>query len=190
MYFSEGNLFLCICAGFDKKRVGFEKTLRSSQKYDKKKEKGDNRMQIKNLSSAQARGFGKVLRARPEEALFVEHREITAGDAVDALYADEPVVLDYVSEMSLLVIYEENSYQLYYLDRVFELRAKLHFSIIALEGSCSVDCFTAHADTLHLEARGTLSGSCERSKAGAASHVFLSGVQARFLFPRGAAQGI
>lgn len=110
-------------------------------------------MQIKNLSSAQARGFGKVLRARPEEALFVEHREITAGDAVDALYADEPVVLDYVSEMSLLVIYEENSYQLYYLDRVFELRAKLHFSIIALEGSCSVDCFTAHADTLHLEAR-------------------------------------
>ncbi|MCQ2419904.1 MAG: AraC family transcriptional regulator [Clostridia bacterium] len=107
-------------------------------------------MEIKNLSSAQAHGYGKILRSRPDADLHIERRQVNAGDAVAELYADAPVIVDYVSGMSLLVIYESESYRLYYLDRVFELCAGLHFSVVTLDGSCSYDLCICREDALCL----------------------------------------
>lgn len=107
-------------------------------------------MIIKSLSSAQAHGYGRILRSRPDTELYIEHRQINAGDTVAELYTDKPVIVDYVSGMSLLVIYEDKAYQLYYLDRVFELCAGVHFSVITLDNSCSFDFCTCCADTLCL----------------------------------------
>lgn len=107
-------------------------------------------MKIKSLSSAQAHGYGRILRARPDTELYIEHRQINAGDTVAELYTDKPIIVDYVSGMSLLVIYEGKSYQLYYLDRVFELCAGVHFSVITLDNSCSFDFCTSCAKTLCL----------------------------------------
>lgn len=62
--------------------------------------------------------------------------------------ADGPVILDYVSGMSLLVIYKEDSFDVYYLDRLVELHPGVHFSMAALEERCLVDCYTSSGSAL------------------------------------------
>lgn len=77
-------------------------------------------MQIKNLSSAQT--FGTVIASLPDDMPCTSHCCVRAGEPIKEWLSQEPVVLDYVSGMPLLVIYEAESYSLYYLDRVFKLR--------------------------------------------------------------------
>ena len=50
--------------------------------------------------------------------------------------------------MSLLVIYADDAFELYYLDRLFELCPGVHFSIAALEDSCQIDCYTSEGSVL------------------------------------------
>ena len=96
-------------------------------------------MQIKNLSAVQVQAFGEILSASPEGLAYTERWQIRPGEAVRELRADGPVVLDYVSGMPLLVIYEEAARSVYYLDRVLALRPGVRFSVAAL-GGCEVNC--------------------------------------------------
>lgn len=93
-------------------------------------------MQIKNLSAAQVQPFGEILSAESELLPpCAERWQIRPGADVRELRADGPVVLDYVSGMPLLVIYEKDARSVYYLDRVLALRPGVRFSIAAERGS-------------------------------------------------------
>lgn len=105
-------------------------------------------MQIKNLSSSHIRRFGQILSSVPETGFSVRHMELHSGDAAEEFRSDAPVILDYVSGMSLLVIYADDAFELYYLDRLFELCPGVHFSIAALEDSCQIDCYTSESSVL------------------------------------------
>ncbi|MFR5381254.1 MAG: hypothetical protein ACLTGM_03395 [Oscillospiraceae bacterium] len=149
-------------------------------------------MQIKNLSAAQVQPFGEILSAESELLPpCAERWQIRPGADVRELRADGPVVLDYVSGMPLLVIYEKDARSVYYLDRVLALRPGVGF---------------------HRGARQRLRGRLPRTAAGtravAACHpaeefsgtgselnlerlyTFLSGVRQRFLFSRRTARGV
>ena len=97
-------------------------------------------MQIKNLSAAQTQAFGEILSASPEALPRTQRWTLLPGEPIEELRADGPVVLDYVSGMPLLVIYEADARSVYYLDRVLALRPGVRFSIAALGGGCEVDC--------------------------------------------------
>ena len=91
-------------------------------------------MQTKNLSSAQT--FGTAIVSLPDDMPCTSHCCVRAGEPIKEWLSQEPVVLDYVSGMPLLVIYEAESYSLYYLDRVFKLRPGVRFSVAALDDLC------------------------------------------------------
>ena len=105
-------------------------------------------MQIKNLSSAQT--FGTVIASLPDDMPYTSHCCVRAGEPIKEWLSQEPVVLDYVSGMPLLVIYEAESYSLYYLDRIFNLRPGIRFSIAALDDLCCFDIYTTRPDALEL----------------------------------------
>ena len=105
-------------------------------------------MQIKNLSSSHIRRFGQILSAVPESGFSVQQMELHSGAVIEEFCAEAPVVLDYVSGMSLLVIYKEGSFDVYYLDRLVELHPGVHFSVAALEDTCLIDCYTSGGSTL------------------------------------------
>lgn len=101
-------------------------------------------MQIKNLSAAQVQPFGEILSAESELLPpCAERWQIRPGADVRELRADGPVVLDYVSGMPLLVIYEKDARSVYYLDRVLALRPGVRFSIAALGSRDSCSCSRA-----------------------------------------------
>ena len=122
--------------------------LQSRVEYDKTRPSGGASMQIKNLSSSHIRRFGQILSSVPETGFSVRHMELHSGDAAEEFRSDAPVILDYVSGMSLLVIYADDAFELYYLDRLFELCPGVHFSIAALEDSCQIDCYTSESSVL------------------------------------------
>ena len=105
-------------------------------------------MQIKNLSASLIWQFGQILSGVPESGFSIRHMEIHSGSAIEEFCADGPVILDYVSGMSLLVIYKEDSFDVYYLDRLVELHPGVHFSMAALEERCLVDCYTSSGSAL------------------------------------------
>ena len=105
-------------------------------------------MQIKNLSSSHIRRFGQILSAVPESGFSVQQMELHSGAVIEEFCAEAPVVLDYVSGMSLLVIYKEGSFDVYYLDRLVELHPGVHFSVAALEDTCLIDCYTSGGSAL------------------------------------------
>ena len=105
-------------------------------------------MQIKNLSSSHIRRFGQILSSIPESGFSVQQMELHSGAVIEEFCADVPVILDYVSGMSLLVIYDADGFELYYLDRMFELHPGVHFSIAALEDGCQIDCYTSESSVL------------------------------------------
>ena len=111
-------------------------------------------MQLKNLSAAQVQPFGEILSGSPAQLPpCTEHWQIRPGEAVRELRTDGPVVLDYVSGMPLLVIYEDASRSVYYLDRVLALQPGVRFSIAALGSGCEVDCRAWQPGLLQLLAR-------------------------------------
>lgn len=101
-------------------------------------------MQIRNLSRGDLLHCGEILDQRPEDASLTKTRlEISAADEIPRYEADKPVILDYVSGMSLLVIHNENSADIFYLDRVISLRPGTSFSLMPMDGSCCVDMLSS-----------------------------------------------
>lgn len=121
-----------------------------SQNYDKRAREAIA-LQIKNLSAAQVQTFGEILSANPEQLPpSVERWQIHPGDMVKEMRTDDPVVLDYVSGMPLLVIYEGDMQSVYYLDRVLMLHPGIRFSIAALGNGCEISCCTHQPGRLQL----------------------------------------
>lgn len=121
-----------------------------SQNYDKRAREAIA-LQIKNLSAAQVQTFGEILSANPEQLPpSVDRWQIHPGDMVKEMRTDDPVVLDYVSGMPLLVIYEGDMQSVYYLDRVLMLRPGIRFSIAALGNGCEISCRTHQPGRLQL----------------------------------------
>lgn len=107
-------------------------------------------MQIKTLSSAGLQPFGSILSERPKdtEYPYVLHKTFSLHAPVEQLISEEPVILDYLSGMSLLVIFCEASEDIYYLDRTVLLRPGVSFSIVALTDGCSAELYLSRREAL------------------------------------------
>ena len=57
------------------------------------------------------------------------------------------VILDYVSGMSVLVIYQETYTDIFYLDRIVSLHPGTRFSIMPMSETCCVDLITTQQET-------------------------------------------
>ena len=98
-------------------------------------------MQIRNFSAAGLRAFGRTLASLPGEALFpcVLHRSFAAQSPVERCVCSGPVVLDYASGMSLLVLFGQAEPLFFYLDRIVQLEPGVEFAVAALSETCAVD---------------------------------------------------
>ena len=101
-------------------------------------------MQIRNLSRRDLLHCGEILSQRPEDTDLIKTQlEISATEEIPCYEAATPVILDYVSGMSLLVIHNENSVDIFYLDRVISLQPGTRFSLMPMDESCCVDMLSS-----------------------------------------------
>ena len=109
-------------------------------------------MQIKNLSAVRLRLFGEILPSPPKDGLpqCVLHKTFFEKESSELFISKEPLILDYVLGMSLLVIFGEGSEDIYYLDRAVKLYPGVRFSIVPLNKSCSVDFYINNEDSLQV----------------------------------------
>ena len=107
-------------------------------------------MQIRNFSAAGLRAFGRTLASLPGEALFpcVLHRSFSAQSPVERCVCSGPVVLDYASGMSLLVLFGQAEPLFFYLDRIVQLAPGGEFAVAALRETAA---FQPPASDLRLE---------------------------------------
>lgn len=101
-------------------------------------------MQIRNLSRKDLLHCGEILPQCPQDENLVKTRlEITAATEIPCYEADGPVILDYVSGMSTLVIHREDDADVFYLDRVIALQPGTRFSLMPMDESCCVDMLSS-----------------------------------------------
>lgn len=98
-------------------------------------------MQIKHLSAAELQQFGQILPCCPEEDSRLKTRRMVFNDAPQIAQYEvvDRLILDYVSGMSVLVLYSDNQTELFYLDRVVALQPGTRFSILPIGDTCCVD---------------------------------------------------
>ena len=101
-------------------------------------------MQIRNLSRKDLLHCGEILTQCPDDTTLNKIRlEITAAPEIPRYEAEGPVILDYVSGMSLLVIHREDGADIFYLDRVVSLQPGTCFSLMPMDDICCVDMLYA-----------------------------------------------
>lgn len=108
-------------------------------------------MQIRHLSHKELELYGKILPQCPSAdsklqkiSLHLPHGQLQAQ-----YEAQQQVVLDYVSGMSVLVIFDEDATNAFYLDRVVALRPGVRFALLPMEDTCCVDLLvTASPETV------------------------------------------
>lgn len=111
-------------------------------------------MQILQLSAARLHPFASILptSTQSDTCACVVHREFTAQSTLEQFISDDPVVLDYVSGMPLLLLYDGTEPQVYYLDRVLQLAPHVRFSVASLSSACQVDFHLASPTALRVVA--------------------------------------
>ena len=102
-------------------------------------------MQIKHLSPMDFQQIGQILPYPPEEDSLYQKRQLTFSKTseIPRYQASGSIILDYVSGMSLLVIYRNSQPTVFYLDRVISLYPGTQFSIVPLGETCCVEMVTA-----------------------------------------------
>ena len=106
-------------------------------------------MQIRNLSRRDLLHCGEILSQLPENADLIKNQlEIYTADEIPCYEVTTPVILDYVSGMSLLVIHNENSVDIFYLDRIVSLQPGTRFSLMPMSESCCVDMLSSQAPAI------------------------------------------
>ena len=106
-------------------------------------------MQIRNLSRRDLLHCGEILSQLPENADLIKNQlEIYTADEIPCYEVATPVILDYVSGMSLLVIHSENSVDIFYLDRIVSLQPGTRFSLMPMSESCCVDMLSSQAPAI------------------------------------------
>ena len=91
-------------------------------------------MQTQNLGNIVLRGYGTVLSDGSEQkkGMFEQTISFESGEQVGCYETDGTWILDYQSGMSLLVLYDAQNTQTFYLDRSVALHPCVRFSIIPL----------------------------------------------------------
>ena len=102
-------------------------------------------MQIRNLSRRDLLHCGEILSQRPESNIPATRLEISPSQEFPCYEAVTPVVLDYVSGMSLLVIHNEDTKDIFYLDRIVSLQPGTKFSLMPMDESCCVELLSSQA---------------------------------------------
>lgn len=107
-------------------------------------------MQIRNLSRRDLFHCGEILAQLPKDDALVKTRlKISAEPEIPRYEAIKPVILDYVSGMSLLVIHREEGADIFYLDRVVSLQPGICFSLMPMGDSCCVDMLSSQEPLLN-----------------------------------------
>ena len=106
-------------------------------------------MQIRNLSRKDLLHCGEILAQLPKDDALVKTRlEISAEPEIPRYEATQPVILDYVSGMSLLVIHQDEGADIFYLDRVVSLQPGTRFSLMPMDDICCVDMLSSQEPAL------------------------------------------
>lgn len=107
-------------------------------------------MKIRQLSAAELSPAARILPETPDTAAMpcTVRREFSAQDAAEQFWSEEPVVVDYVSGMPMIVFFEGEARQAYYLDRVLQIAPNVHFCLAALSGTCTVELHLRHEAAL------------------------------------------
>ena len=107
-------------------------------------------MQMQYLNTAALTGLGTVLSQAEEAEGTACSRQFRSGEQTERLRAEKSLVVDYESEMSLLILHGAQSL-VFYLDRAVRLAPRVVFSIVPLEASCTVRFYLQPGDELHTE---------------------------------------
>ena len=98
-------------------------------------------MQIRHLSHKELEQFGRILPQSP--SADGRHKKtrlnLVHAEQIAQYKSDRQVVLDYVSGMSVLVIFGDDTTEAFYLDRVVALRPGVRFSLFPMADTCCVD---------------------------------------------------
>lgn len=101
-------------------------------------------MQIHHLGNIALMGYGSVL---PDNSSIKKNKNCFTKDfretsTVLRFCSKDSVILDYHSEMTVLILYPENApVQTFYLDRCIVLNPGVLFSVAPMEEACTVDFF-------------------------------------------------
>ena len=98
-------------------------------------------MQIRHLSHKELERFGKILPQCPNATGNNKkiRLELTHAPQIPLYQNQRQIVLDYVSGMSVLVIFEEDRTEAFYLDRVVSLNPGVRFCLLPMADTCCVD---------------------------------------------------
>lgn len=98
-------------------------------------------MEILHLSGGESSRYIQILPQIPPSRIPRQTKRLypTPQPRVSRYEATAPVILDYVSGMSVLAIYEGEQAHLFYLDRVVLLQPGTRFSLLPMAGDCCVE---------------------------------------------------
>ena len=104
-------------------------------------------MQMQNLNTAALMGLGKVLSSADAAKGTPQSREFLSADQSLRFRTGKDAVVDYESEMGLLVLYGSQPL-IFYLDRAVQINAGVLFSIVPLSPRCAVRIYLQYGDAL------------------------------------------
>ena len=104
-------------------------------------------MQMQILSTTTMAGLGRVLSSPQQAKGTPQSRCFLAAEAPLRFRAKKEIVVDYESEMALIVLYGPQPL-IFYLDRTVQLNAGVLFSIVPLNSQCTVCIYLQYGDTL------------------------------------------
>ena len=109
-------------------------------------------MQICQLAAAKLGSAAAILPGIPSAEFFpcILYRSFDALSSVEQYVSSEPIVLEYASGMPLLILYEGEKQQAFYLDRLLQIAPNVPFSITALSDSCAVYLRVKSKDSLRV----------------------------------------
>ena len=102
-------------------------------------------MRVRHLSHSELEGFGQILPDRPKDdgLLNTNLVSVEAGDAAPVYETSGQTVLDYVSGMSVLVLFRGGRTEWFYLDRVVSLLPGTRFAVLPIGKNCCANLFAA-----------------------------------------------
>lgn len=104
-------------------------------------------MQMQILSTTAMAGLGRVLSSPQQARGIPQSRCFFASETPLRFRAQKEIVVDYESEMALIVLYGPQPL-IFYLDRTVQLNAGVLFSIVPLNPQCTVRIYLQYDDTL------------------------------------------
>ncbi len=105
-------------------------------------------MQTSNLSNPVLGELGDILPAVPTDEFVSVDLGFSASAEQKRYYAESHVIIDYLEGMASLILYEEDTRKVFYLDRIVRLQPGVLFSVAPLEEQCRVRLYLQDASAL------------------------------------------